>query len=80
MRAKEQLAERGIEAARRDHGDWYELAADFGPGADLSVDVVDDTAIVVHDGETYDIDVDGAAQAFIKNGILTIEVNEETQA
>jgi HSP20 family molecular chaperone IbpA len=77
MRAKEQLAQRGIEATRREFDDRYELAADFGPSADPSVDVVDGTVIVVYDGTTYDIDVDGSAQAFMKNGILTIEVSEE---
>ncbi len=78
MRLQEQLAQRGIEADRRDYGDHYELVADFGPAAELSVDVVGDTVIVVTDDETHDIVVDGSAQAFIKNGILTIKLTEET--
>jgi hypothetical protein len=77
MRAKEQLAERGIEAARREYDDRYELAADFGPSADPSVDVVGETVIISQNNTTYDVDVEGSAQAFMKNGILTIEVSEE---
>jgi hypothetical protein len=50
------------------------LAADFGPGADASVDVVGDTVITVVDGEQYELDVEGDARAFISNGVLTIEV------
>jgi hypothetical protein len=80
MRAKEELAQRGIETVRREYDDRYELAADFGLGTDVSVDVVGGTVIVVHDGESYDIDVDGSARAFIRNGVLTIKVNEEDQA
>jgi hypothetical protein len=76
MRLQEQLAQRGIEAVRRDYGDHYELVADFGPAADPSVDVVGDTVIVVIGDETNDIEVDGSAQAFIKNGVLTINVTE----
>ena len=34
-----------------------------------------DTVIVVADGEQFDIDLDGDARAFMKNGILTIEVD-----
>lgn len=54
---------------------------DLGPGfTDASVDVVDGTAIVLADGPgedrhiEFDID-DEAAQVFIKNGVLSIEVN-----
>jgi hypothetical protein len=54
------------------------LVADLGHGTDASVDVVDDTAIVVVGDEQYDVDLPnrGTAQAFIKNGVLTIEVDE----
>jgi hypothetical protein len=79
MKLQEQLAQRGIEAVRREYGDGYELVADFGPAADISVDVVDGTVIVVTDGETHDIDVGGSAQAFIKNGVLTITVTEDSE-
>ncbi|MXR51305.1 hypothetical protein GRX03_06760 [Halovenus sp. WSH3] len=80
MRVKEELEQRGIEVVSREYGDHRELIADFGPTEDISVDVVGDTVIVVTEDETYDVEVDGSAQAFIKNGILTIELNEEGQA
>ena len=80
MNLQEKLEQRGIEVTRRDRGDHHELIADFGPSTDISVDVVDDTVIVVAEEETYDLEVDGSAQAFIKNGVLTIEVTEEAQA
>jgi hypothetical protein len=54
------------------------LVADLGPGGDASVDGVEDTAIVVADGDQYEFDVSGGEpgpEAFIKNGVLTIEVN-----
>jgi len=56
------------------------VVADFGPGAAVSVDVVDDTAIVVlesegGEAEQREIDVPaGTAQAFNNNGVVTIEV------
>lgn len=80
MEPYQQLSERGAVVARREDSNHVELAADFGPGADISVDVVDGTVIVVAGGESYDIDVDGTPQAFIRNGILTIEQGEEVDA
>ncbi|MFC6963587.1 hypothetical protein ACFQJ8_18040 [Halocatena marina] len=51
------------------------LVADIGLSTEASIDVVDDTAIVVIGDEQYEFDVPaGDAQAFIKNGIVTIEV------
>lgn len=62
---------------RYDYDEETVLAADFGPREDASVDVVGDTAIVVVDGEQYDLDLPaGDAQAFIRNGVLSIEVRE----
>jgi len=54
------------------------LVADVGVGREASVDVVGETAIVVADGEQYEFEVPtgGGAQAFIHNGVLTIEVGE----
>lgn len=79
MNVNEQLSQRGIEVTRREYDDRTEFAADFGPAASVSVDVVDQTVIVVAGEETYDLEVDGDAQAFIKNGVLTIEMKEEGQ-
>lgn len=80
MNVKEQLVQRGVEVTRREYDDNTVLAADFGPAADVSVDVVGETVIVVDGQETYDIEVAGEVQAFIKNGVLTIEMREEAQA
>lgn len=56
------------------------LAADLGVVGDASVDVVDGTAIVVTGTDQYDLSVPaGDAQAFIKNGVLTIEVTSDSE-
>ena len=62
--------------ARREYEDRVQIVADFGAETEATVDVVEDTVIVVTADEQYELDVDGDAQAFIENGILTIEVNE----
>lgn len=59
-----------------DYGDEVVYAADVGVTADASVDVVDDTVIVVTDNDQFEIEAEGDAQAFIHNGVLTIEVDE----
>jgi hypothetical protein len=74
MGTKEQLRE-DVGLRQYEYDDSYVMAADFGPGRDVTVDVVDDTVIVIHDGEQYDVDVSGDARAFIRNGVLTIEVD-----
>lgn len=76
MTLSDQLVERDVEVARREFDDRIEFVADFGPEHEASVDMLEDTVIVVTDGDQYELDVDGDAQAFIRNGILTIEVNE----
>lgn len=75
MRIQQQFEAQGVEMTRVEDDDRVELVADFGPGTDVAVDVVDETAIVVAGDEQYDIDVPEDAQAFITNGVLTIEVN-----
>jgi hypothetical protein len=80
MSVKQQLAERGVEVERREYDGNVEFVADLGPGQHASVDVVGETVIVVADGEQYDIEVGGNAQAFIKNGVLTIDVTDEVDA
>lgn len=51
------------------------VAADLGPEtSEADVDVVGDTVIVVQDDDTIELDVDGGAQAFMTNGVLTVEV------
>jgi len=60
---------------RYDYGDEVVLAADLGAEREATVDVVDGTAIVVVEDEQYDVELDGDARAFIRNGVLTIEVD-----
>lgn len=51
------------------------VVVDFGPRAETAVDVLEDTVIVVIDGEQYEFELpDGDdPHTFIKNGVLTIE-------
>jgi hypothetical protein len=52
------------------------LAADLGADVDASAEVVDGTALVVTDDDHYEVPVPaGEARAFIKNGVLTVEVS-----
>ncbi|MFB6074924.1 MAG: hypothetical protein ABEJ89_07925 [Haloarculaceae archaeon] len=56
-------------------------AADLEVVGEASVEVVDGTAIVVAGSEQYDIDLpEGDARAFIRNGVLTIEMTDEVDA
>ncbi|WP_181686047.1 DUF7127 family protein [Halorhabdus salina] len=63
------------EIRRFDYDDATTFVADLGDGA--AVDVVGDTAIVVTDGRQYDLSLpeNQDATAFMKNGVLTIEVS-----
>lgn len=76
MSLKQTLREQGFESRRFEYEDHTEHVVDFGAGVNASVDVVDETAIVIFDGEQYDLDVPGNAQVFMNNGVLTIEVEE----
>ena len=76
MNLQETLTRQGVELRQFDYDEEVLLVADFGPGVDSSVDVVDETAIVVIDEEQYEFPVPAGAQVFISNGVLTIEVNE----
>lgn len=76
MSLKQTLREQGFESRRFEYEDRTQYVVDLGAGADVSVDVVDGTAIVVVDEEQYDVSVPGDAQAFMTNGVLTIEVEE----
>lgn len=64
---------------RFEYDDSVVLAADVGPAEDASVDVVDSTVIVVAGTEQHEQQLpDGSdAQAFINNGVLTIELSTE---
>ena len=64
---------------RFEYDDVVVLAADVGPSEDTSVDIVDDTVILVSGGEQHEQRLPEAsdADAFINNGILTIELSGE---
>jgi len=76
MKLNEPFADQGLPVQRAEYDGTVELVVDFGREADPSVDVVDDTVIVIAGGEQYETGVSGDAQAFISNGVLTIEVDK----
>ena len=75
----ERITQQDESIARRYRYDDEELlVADFGT-ADVTVDVLDDVAIFVVESaeDNYQTEVElpeGEAQAFINNGVVTIEV------
>ncbi len=76
MTLTEQLAAVDATVDRRSYDDHVEIVADFGPDGEATVDIVDGTAIVVSGDDQYDLPVEGEAEAFMRNGVLTIEVSE----
>ncbi|MFC7154414.1 hypothetical protein ACFQPA_02960 [Halomarina halobia] len=77
MSNQQRFTEREDPIRRYDYEDSVVFAADLGGVRDADVDVVDGTAIIVIDGQQYEFAVpDGDAQAFIKNGVVTIEVKQ----
>ncbi|SFC49724.1 hypothetical protein SAMN05444422_10990 [Halobiforma haloterrestris] len=68
----------GQPARRYEYDDGVVFAVDFGPEfGDAAVDLVEDTVIVVVDEDQYEFELpDGAGDAhtFIKNGVLTVEL------
>lgn len=79
MNPEQQLAD-DVPFRRYEDDDATVFAADLGDEATASVDVVGDTAIVVAGDEQFDLDLPGDdAQAFIRNGVLTVEVSSEQE-
>ncbi|MFB6164141.1 MAG: hypothetical protein ABEJ31_03185 [Haloarculaceae archaeon] len=81
MNGREQFVEQVGPVSRYEYGDGtVVLAADMGVGHETAVDVVDGTVIVVVDDEQYEFELPGDeerdtdAQAFMENGVLTVEV------
>mgnify|MGYP000297794026 CR=1 FL=1 len=69
-------AEQAHVARRYEYEDQTVIAADFGPGAEPSVDVVDGTVIIVAGDDQHEYDVpEGAVETFTRNGVVTIEVS-----
>ena len=69
----------GVFARRYEYDDEEVLVADLGVSGEATVDVLDDAAIVVFEDEDDSRQVElelpnGEAEAFITNGVLTIEV------
>lgn len=58
--------------------DGRTFVVDLGPTASAAnVDVVDETLIIVIDGDQHELSLpEGNAQAFIRNGILTVTTEE----
>ncbi len=75
MTVLQQLEEEGIVARRFEDEDGLVLVADFGRSTDAAVDVVGETVIVVAGDDHHEFEVGADAQAVMKNGVLTIEVN-----
>lgn len=75
MNSEHQFVARDIDIRRYEYADGEILAADFGHSESASVDVIEETVIVIVDGEQYDIEIAGDARASITNGILTVEVD-----
>ena len=64
----------GAVIRRNEYRDGYTIVVDFGTSREVSVDVVDDTAIVVAGDHQFEFDVpDGAGTISVNNGVLTIE-------
>lgn len=60
-----------------DYEDRSVITLDFGPETDPSLDIVDNTAIVVTGDQQHEIDLTGdVVEAFNRNGIITIEVDQ----
>lgn len=76
MTNQQRVADSDGPLRRYDYTDRTVFAADLGAGVDADVDVVDGTAMVVVGDRQFEFDVPaGRAQAFIKNGVVTVEVN-----
>lgn len=75
MEIQSQFSEQDVDVRRIERDGTVEFVADLGD-AEASVDIVDDTVIVVAGDDQYDLEMADAsdAQAFMKNGVLTIEV------
>jgi len=79
MNGQAEFAEGEAHVAMREYDDGTELlVADIGAGRNGTVDVVGETAIVVTDDDQYEFELPAGsedAQAFIKNSVLSIEVD-----
>lgn len=66
-----------VTVRREEHDDRTVIVADFGPGTSGHTDLVDDTLIVVSDGEQREFELPASeVRASMTNGVLTVEMNE----
>lgn len=74
---QERFARRDDAVARRyEFDDQIVFVADLGPASEGTVDVLDDTAIVVVGDEQYEFELPGGgARTSMNNGVVTIEVD-----
>jgi hypothetical protein len=77
MNTEQQLFDE-LSVRRFEYDDTVVLAADVDVGNNTSVDIVDNTVILVDGDEQYEQPLpDCDTRAFINNGILTIELSAE---
>lgn len=76
MNIQQQFGDEGVNVSQISTEDTTEVVVDFGEVDSCAVDVVGETAIVIAGEEQHELSVPADAQAFITNGVLTIEVNE----
>jgi hypothetical protein len=78
MTEKQRFVDGDLVGRRYEYDGRSGLVADFGPGAEGSVDLVGDTAIVVLGDDQHEFDVPAgvAARASMNNGVLTVEVEQ----
>lgn len=78
MAPTQRFEDEDIVARQYGYADGDVLAFDLGPGAEATVDVVDGTLLIVTGDEQYDVDLPAGAsgQATLRNGVVSIEVDE----
>lgn len=66
--------EDGITITHQEYEDETVIAVDFGPGVEASLDIVDDTAIVVAGDRQFEFEVPAdATEISVNDGILLIK-------
>ncbi len=77
MSNQQRFVENDGPVSRYDYDDVVVFAVDLGSARDADVDVVDGTVMVVIGDQQYEFEVPaGDAEAFIKNGVVTVEVRQ----
>ncbi len=75
MNDQQRFTNKGSPVSTYEYDDAIVFVMDVGAGTDASIDVVDGTAMFAVADKQYDIDLPtGDAQAFMKNGIVGVEV------